>query len=177
MTLKKISTTLTASLVLSLGLFGGIAVPASAANNSVQDQSQSIQDEPKIETEQLNENQTLLSSEDLEFYIEGNLPKAKNISTGEVEILPGTAEDQNGNEINIYYEITDSGELLVSMVPPEVANADSGASVTSIGDDLTCWGGIVSNGVLGGLAGLPLGPAGSVIGAAAGSTNGTINHC
>lgn len=138
-----------------------------------------------VEQQQLNEHQVQLEFADYSFEVndDGEV-EATNLDTGEIEGLPNTTTDANGNEADVKYGIEDDHTLIVTAVSDDHA-ASGEISALSAGSDAKCWLGIVGSGVGGGLAGAAAGSAvpglgtvaGAVSGAMAGNAVGTATYC
>lgn len=93
--------------------------------------------------------------------------------TGDVEQLPGSAIDANGNEVTVKYGIENDHTLIATAVYEDSSVLDQ-TEIQATSSGAKCWLGIVGSGVGGGLAGAAAGSAVPIIGTAAGAVSGAM---
>lgn len=145
-------------------LFSAGAAHASSENPSV----------PNVETQQLNEHQVQLEFTNYTFETnDAGEVEAINSETGDVEQLPGSAIDANGNEVTVKYGIENDHTLIATAVYEDSSVLDQ-TEIQATSSGAKCWLGIVGSGVGGGLAGAAAGSAVPIIGTAAGAVSGAM---
>ncbi|VXC46689.1 Pathogenicity island protein [Pseudoclavibacter sp. 8L] len=156
-------TTLAALSTLAGAAFVGLAAPAQATEATAATPAAVSQTAAaELTAYKLSDNQLGLSSADYTFQVQadGTATATQNAS-GTVETLPSTTTDANGATVQLQYELTDAGEVLVNIVDPNAPEASTAGAETRAFNPAQCAlgtvGGAGAGAVAGGLGGAAVG--------------------